>query len=124
LSEDFGDRGGGGDGERAARETQTRVIVDEVHDLDSSVVFEPPVGDVGLPAFIRQSGFEADPRAARSFAGLWENEPAAFEDPPDRGDSRHRLVDQRQVIVDRLRAGVQAIIGKLLSPGDDLVLQR
>jgi len=50
------------------------VIVDHVQDLDIGVVRELPVGDVGLPSFVRQIGLESDERGSRSFLGLGGDE--------------------------------------------------
>jgi hypothetical protein len=50
---------------------------------------------------------------------------AADQDPPDRRGRRHPGVSgrARQVAADRLRAGVQALLGQLLAQPDDPVLQ-
>ncbi len=42
-----------------AGDGQPGVVVDDVEDLDVGAVGEVPVGDVGLPAFVGQVGFEA-----------------------------------------------------------------
>jgi len=40
---------------------QPRVVIQHVHDLDLGAVGKPPVGDVGLPALVRQLRLEPDP---------------------------------------------------------------
>ncbi len=101
---------------------QPRVIVDEVHDLHLGVIAQSPVREVGLPALVRELGFEPDPRAPRSFVRLGGHEAPSPEHPPDRRDRRHLLVVKPQVVVDRLGAGIQAEIAELLAERHDLVL--
>jgi len=45
---------------RGERDRVAGVVVDPAQDLDVGVVGESPVGEVGLPALIRQVGLEPD----------------------------------------------------------------
>jgi hypothetical protein len=84
------------------------VVVEDVQDLYLRPVAESPMGDVGLPAFIRLVGAEPLPRRSGSFLWLRDDEPAPAQDPPDRGDRRHRVnPGGHQVRGDGLRTRVQ-----------------
>ena len=100
------------------------VVVENVQDLHIGAVGEMPVGGVGLPAFVGLVGAEPVPGGSGSFLGLRGDEPAPGEDPPDRGDRRHRRDPGRgEVGGDGLAAGVEALLGQGLAEPDDLVLQ-
>ena len=81
------------------------------------------MGGVGLPALVGQLRLEPDEGAPGPLVGLWGDEPPPPEDPPDGRDRRHRVPAHRQVVVDGLCAGVQTLVGELLSQRHDLVLQ-
>lgn len=55
--------------------------------------------------------------------GLWRHEASPRKHPPDRGHRRHLLMSQREVIVDRLRPGIQTEVRELLAQPDDLILE-
>ena len=80
-------------------------------------------GDVRLPRLVGQRRLEANVGASRSLVRLRLNEAPAFEDPPDRRDRRGRGITQTEVVVDRLGAGVEALIGELLAETNDAVLE-
>ena len=74
--EDGDDVSGGRDRKRAAGKAEAAVVVDDVEDFDTAPVFQHDVGDVHLPALVREHGFEADVGALRSFVRLGGDEPA------------------------------------------------
>jgi len=69
------DVAGLGRGERAGRDDQAGVVIDDVEDLHDRVAVEVPVGRVGLPAFVGQLGFEANERRAGPLVGLGTMKP-------------------------------------------------
>jgi hypothetical protein len=101
---------------------QPGVVVDDVEDLHVGAVGQLPVGDVGLPAFIRHLRGEPHIRRPRSFLRLRGDAPPAGQDPPDRRDRRRLTVPLTQVEGDGRRPGVQALLGQPLAQLDDLLL--
>ncbi len=99
------------------------VVVDQVQDLDLGATGEPPVGDVGLPAFIRLIGLEPDERAPRALLGLGDDEAPAGKDPPDRCDRWAAAVALGEVEPDRVGPGIKPLVGQVLAELDDLPLQ-
>ena len=100
------------------------MVIEDVQDLHLAAIGEAPMGDVGLPALVGLLGAEPLPRRPGPFLRLRHHEPAADQDPPDRGDGRHRVdPGDLQVGRDRFRAGVQALLRQLVAVADDLVLQ-
>ena len=81
------------------------------------------MSDIGLPAFVGLLGAEPVPAEPGPFLRLTDHKPAPRQDPPDRGDRRHRAdpVDLK-VCSDDLRARVQTILGQLLTQPHDLLL--
>jgi hypothetical protein len=66
--EQIGDDDGAGDaGARGDRECVAGVVVNPIEDLDVGEVGEPPVGEVGLPAFVGLFGGESDVGAFGAF---------------------------------------------------------
>ena len=102
------------------------LVVDHVEDLHVGGIGQGPVGGVGLPALVGQLRLEALPRAGRALVGLGGDEAPPGQHPPDGGHRRHRglsaSVPAQQVVVDRGRSGVEAVVGERLAQGDDLVL--
>ena len=82
-----------------------------------------PVGDVGLPALVGELGLEADPGGPGPLVGLGHHKPPPPEHAPDRGDRRCVAALLNQVVPDRLRAGVEALLTELLAQPHDLVLE-
>jgi hypothetical protein len=101
---------------------QPGVIVDHVQDLDLGAARELPVGDVGLPPFVGHRRLEAHERALGALLRLRADEAPARQHPPHRGDRRSLSVASAQVVGDRVGAGVEPFLGKLLSQADDLLL--
>jgi len=99
------------------------VVVDDVEDLDVVVAGERDVGDVHLPAFVGQVGFEAGVGAAGPLVGLGGDKAAGAKHSPDGGDRRGGVVALGEVMVDRDRAGVEAVLGEVFAQGDDLVFE-
>src|SRR5215212_8764299 len=79
------------------------------------------MGDIGLPAFVGLLRAERSPARPRPFLGLRAHEATAVQDPPDRRDGRYRRPaavvrgPARQVSGDGFRAGVQPLLGQLLT---------
>ena len=113
-------------GDKDARgHTQPRVVVDHVQDLDGAPIREAPVRHVGLPGLVRERGDKAGVGALRALVGLRGDKAPRPENPPDARDRRHRLFEMcpLEVLSDRRRPGVKAVLGELFSDGDDLVLE-
>ena len=99
------------------------MVVENVQDLHLDPVGEPPVSDIGLPAFVGLLGAEPVPAGPGPFLRLTDHKPAPRQDPPDRGDRRHRGdAADLKVCSDGLGARVQTILGQLLTQPHDLVL--
>ena len=79
------------------------------------------MGDVGLPALVGEVGFEAGVGAAGPFVGLGGDEASGAQHSPDGGDRRGGVVTLGEVVLDRDRAGVVAVLSELFAQGDDLV---
>jgi len=105
------------------------VVIEHVQDLDVGPVREAPVGGVGLPALVRQLGTKAPPGAAGALVGLGDDKAPPGQHPPDRGHRRHLLAGlsppvPEEVVLDRVRPGVEALLAQGLAQCDDLVLDR
>jgi len=120
------DVGGGRDRNGAAGKAEAAVVVDDVEYFDTAPVLQRDVGDVHLPALIRERGFEADVGALGPFVRLGRDEPAPCEDPPDARDWTRSdpAVGLREVRVDRVGSGLNAELRELLSDRDDLIFDR
>ena len=77
------------------------------------------MGDVGLPAFVGELGFEAGVRRLRAFVGLGGDEAAGLEDAPDRRGRRCRQTALFEVPVDRRRPGIDTQIDEFFAEGND-----
>src|SRR5882757_7518820 len=98
-----GDAAVRGDGERVAG-----VVVDPAQDLHMGSVGEPPVGEVGLPAFVGQIGGKADVGSFGRFLGAGVTKPAA---------RRCRMIDGVDTVKPWWWSRCQAIVsGPLSSP--------
>jgi hypothetical protein len=83
------------------------VVVDEVEDLDPCPVGQVPVGGVSLPAFVGETGLEADEGGAGALVRLWRDQAMTAEDPPDgAAGGRWRSQAPGEVVQDRLRSAV------------------
>lgn len=71
--------------EGAAVEEVAGVVVEPVQDLDVGAVAQVPVGEVGLPGLVRESGFETDERVLRPFAGFRSDEAGVMQDASNCG---------------------------------------
>jgi hypothetical protein len=78
-----------------------------------------PVGEVGLPALVRQVGLEPQVGALGPLARLGRDQPVAGQDPPDRRHRRDGRSVALQVGVECVGAGIQARFGQLLPESDD-----
>jgi hypothetical protein len=99
------------------------VVVDEVEHLDGTAALQGDVGDVHLPALVRQVRFEADIGASGPLVRLGRDEATPGEDPPDGRDraGRDAVVVAGEVGVDRVGPCIGAELDELLSQSDDLV---
>jgi hypothetical protein len=70
------------------REGVAGVIVEPVEDLHMGGIGEPPVGEVGLPAFVGLFGGKADVGRLGAFVGLRDDKPRSGEVTVDRVDRR------------------------------------
>ena len=107
--------------EHRAGEQVARVVVEPVEDLDLAPVGQAPMGEVGLPDFVRCRGLEPDPRAARALARLGHDQSGGVEDAPDRRARRHGQARALEVPGDRDRTRVEAIGSELAAQCDDPV---
>jgi len=82
-----GDAVVGGDGEGVAG-----VVVEPAQDFHMSTVAQPPVGEVGLPAFVGLFGGEPDVGRLRPFLRAGLHEASRGEVAADRGDRHHEVV--------------------------------
>lgn len=94
----------GGDGQQVAG-----VVIEEVEDLHAGAVGEEPVGDIGLPTFVREVGFEAGVGTLRSFLRLGSDETCLMEDAADGRDRRDRGAVVAQMPGDGLSSGIGAL---------------
>ena len=98
------------------------VVVDEVEDLDVSAVGQGPVGDVGLPALVRQSASKRMKDLFGRFFGSGMTKPRRM--------STRQIVETdgvgsdllAEVPVDGVWTGVEALLGQVLADGDDRIL--
>ena len=97
------------------------VIVDDVEDLGAGAGGERPVGDVHLPPLVRQVRAEPGCRRTAVVLRLRHYQPAPAQYPPDRRHRRHRVAVAGQVPGDRVRPGIQALPGQVLTQRNDLV---
>jgi hypothetical protein len=79
-----GDAAVGGD-----REGIAGVVVEAVEDLDMAAISKPPVGEVGLPAFVGLFGGKTDVGGLGTLLGLRGDQPGRLQVAVD-GGRRHR----------------------------------
>jgi hypothetical protein len=96
-----GDRGPG-----AAAQQVAGVIIKPVDDLRFGSAVQGPVGEVGLPALVRQVGLEAPAGGAGPLAGLGGDQAGGVQDPADRRGRRDVQPGLFQVPGDGDGAGV------------------
>jgi hypothetical protein len=107
----------------SAGHAQPGVVVDEVEDLDVAAVGQGPVGDVGLPAFVRLLSGEPDIAVLGTLVRLGDDEATGPQDPPDRRDCRRGVVAAFEVERDRRGAGLMSGTSEFLADLDDLVFE-
>gem|GEM_PF-4619623 len=86
------------------------MIVDEIEDLNTSAVAQLPMGEIGLPGFIRLGCFKADIGRAGTFAWLGLDEAIAGENLPDGGDGRGAAEFKAQVVGDGVGTGIESLL--------------
>jgi hypothetical protein len=84
------------------------VVVEPIEDFDMGAVGEPPVGEVGLPAFVWLFGGEADVGGFGSFGGGGFDEAGGVQVATDRCRRHDRGVVVAQVPGDGGGAVVEA----------------
>lgn len=99
------------------------MIVDEVDDLHLGRVGKAPVGDIGLPALVEKARLEAHEARTRTLARLRSDETPTDEHAVDSSNRRHQFTGETQVVVDRLRAGVEALLGELFARQHNSILE-
>lgn len=88
------------------------VVVDPAEDLGVGASGEPPVGEVGLPAFVGLVGGEADVGRFGSFLWAGFDEAGGVEVAADGGDGDLDAVVMLGVPGDGVRSGVEALGGQ------------
>ncbi len=109
----------GDPGVRRHRQGVAGVVVQPGQDLGVTAVGEPVVREVGLPGLIRQLGLEADVGRAGTLVRLGHHQAAASEVAADRGPRHRPPMMVSEVPGDRVRAGVQSLLGQFLAQPDD-----
>ena len=74
------------------RQQVAGVVVEPGEDLDVGAVSESPVGEVGLPRFVRHLGCEPDVGGLRPLGRGGGHRAGADQDPVDRGPRHDDLV--------------------------------
>jgi hypothetical protein len=105
-----GDAAVGGDGEGVAG-----VVIEPAQDFCVGVVGQPPVGEVGLPAFVGLFGGKADVGGFGSFGRRGCDQAGGVQVATDRGDRHLQLMVVVQVPGDRVRSGVEAFAYQLFA---------
>jgi hypothetical protein len=106
----------GGDAQREAG-----VIIEPGQDLGAASIGERVVGEVGLPAFIRQLGGEPDIGGAGPLGRFGGDQPGPGQIPADGGFGDPDAVGVLQVPGNGGRPGVQTRAGQVLAqPHDQL----
>ena len=112
-----GDAAVGGD-----REGVAGVVVEPVEDLHVGAVGQPPVGEVGLPAFVGLLGGEADVGRFGSLLRCGCDQPGRVQVAVDRGrPTRVRPWWCSQVPGDGVWPVVEAFAGQLVAQFDDQI---
>lgn len=110
----------GGDGVVGSEgEHEAGAVIQPGQDLNVAAVFEGEVGEVGLPALIRQVCLEAGVGGLRSFLRFGGDEVCAVQGAPDRGGRDGDAVVVVKVPGEGVGAGVQAAGGELVAQPDD-----
>jgi hypothetical protein len=109
-----------GDGPvRGDRDGVAGVVVDEAQDLGVGAVAEAVVGEVGLPALIRELGCEAHIGGLGPFGGLGSDQTPSGQVAGDAGPGHHQPVALAQMPADRVRSRVEALARQVLAQLDD-----
>lgn len=109
-----GDAVVGGDGERVAG-----VVVEPAQDFGVGLVGEPPVGEVGLPAFIGLLGGEADVGRTRALLRGRGDQPGCGQVTVDGADRDGGAVVVGRVPGDGLGPVVEAFVGQFGAQSHD-----
>src|SRR5450759_2585206 len=76
---------------------------------------------VDLPHLVRSFALEPFPDSPGSLLRFGHDEPTPDQHPPDRRHRRARQLLLREMPTNRVRTGVEAIVGKLFAEPHDLV---
>jgi len=119
---EFGEHDGAGDAAVGGdREGVAGVVVEPAQDLDMGVIGEPPVGEVGLPAFVGLLGGKPDVGGFGPLLRLRADQPGRAQMPVDRRCPDGQAVMVAQMPGDRRRPVVEAFAGQIGAQGDDQV---
>jgi hypothetical protein len=77
------------------------------------------VGEISLPALVRQLGGEPDAGRLRPLGGLGDHQASPAQVPADRRRRHLQVMVMLQVPGDRLRAGIQPLPGQFLAQLND-----
>jgi hypothetical protein len=106
---------------RAQVQHVSRVVIEPAHDLGMAAISEPVMGEVRLPALVRQLRLEPQVGRPRPLRRIGRHQPLAAEVPAHRRRGHGDAVQVLQVPADRLRPGVQTLPRQFLpQPGDQL----
>ena len=121
FAEGIHDDGSGDAAVRGDRECVAGVVVEPGEDFGVGLVGEPPVGEVGLPAFVGLVGGEADVGGLGAFRRCRCHQPGRGEVAADRGDRHLQLVVMFQMPGDGVGSGVKARGAQLGAQFDDQI---
>jgi hypothetical protein len=107
---------GCGDGEGVAG-----VVVEPVQNFDVGALGQPPVGEVGLPAFIGLFGGKADEGGLGSALGCGGDEAGGGQLAADARRRHHQPVVELQVPGDGVGTVVESFAGQLPAQADDQI---
>lgn len=91
------------------------MVVDDVDDVDFGSVGEVGVGGVGLPQFVDELSNEPAPGLVWRLVRFRNDEPAPFQDPPDRRCCRSVAPGIVEVSLDRLGPRIEPVAVELLA---------
>ena len=109
-----GDAAVGGDRQRVAG-----VVVDPAQDFGVGVIGEPPVGEVGLPAFVGLFGGEPDVGGLGAPLRCWCHQACGAQVAMDGVDRHDQAVVMPKVPGDSARPVVEPFAGQRLPQFDD-----
>jgi len=117
---EFGQDDGGGDAVVSGQgQGVAGVVVDEVQDFGVGAISEPPVGEVGLPAFVGLFGGEADVGGLGPFVRGGGDQPGCGEVAVNGGARDSDAVVMLEVPGNGLGAVIEPFAGQFAAQRDD-----